>query len=111
MNKCTLLVQILRCKSIKTTNTANQVIKLKARFYKRKKLTTINLFLWNKQSLRTFQLLKKFDYIVIEGKLHKKEKIDKKTVKNKQKDLTFSASRIFKYKSLLKNKDIDLFIK
>jgi len=110
MNKCTLLVQILRCKSVKTVHNGNQIIKLKARFKKRNKVAVINLLIWNRQSLKSFKLLKKFDYIIIEGKLHLNKK-KRKLIVNHQKDLVFSISRIFKYKSLLKNKDVDLFIK
>nr|NP_053847.1 hypothetical protein PopuCp052 [Porphyra purpurea]P51237.1 RecName: Full=Putative single-stranded DNA-binding protein ycf41; AltName: Full=ORF111 [Porphyra purpurea]AAC08123.1 ORF111 [Porphyra purpurea] len=111
MNKCNLLVQILQCKSVKTTSNENQIIKLKARFKKRNKVVAIDLLIWNRQSLEIFKLLKKFDYIIIEGKLHRSETTDIKLMLNQQKDLVFSTSRIFKYKSLLKNKDIDLFIK
>nr|YP_010338308.1 hypothetical protein MW410_pgp122 [Bangia atropurpurea]UNJ18258.1 hypothetical protein [Bangia atropurpurea] len=101
MNKFSVLVQILCCKSIKTINNENQIIRLKVRFNKRKGLSTVNLLLWNKQSLEIFKLFKQFDYIIVEGKLHRNEKIEKKSNVSKQKDITISASRIFKYKSLL----------
>ena len=111
MNKSILLMQILSCKSIKTYNNHNRIIKLKARFLKRKNLAVVNVIVWNKKSLEMFNKLKKFDYIIAEGKLHRNEKTVKNFVKNQRKDLTFSASHIIKYKSLLKNKDVDLFIK
>nr|YP_010925553.1 hypothetical protein RMC00_pgp161 [Neoporphyra dentata]WKD83785.1 hypothetical protein [Neoporphyra dentata] len=111
MNICTLLVQILRCKSIKISDNRHQIIKLKVRLLQRKKLAAINLIIWNKKSLETFKLLKKLDYVIIEGKLHRNNKILQNNKKRIQKDLVFSASRILKYKSLLKTKDIDLFIK
>jgi len=96
--------------SVKIVHNGNQVVKLKARFKKRNKVAMINLLIWNRQSLESFKLLKKFDYIIIEGKLNRNKKKKKLTV-NRQKDLVFSISRIFKYQSLLKNKDVDLFIK
>lgn len=101
MNKCTILVQILCCKSIKTINNENQIIRLKVRLNRRQKLSTVNLLLWNKQSLEIFKLFKQFDYIIVEGKLHRNKKIERKSGFSKQKDITISASRIFKYKSLL----------
>lgn len=111
MNSCNLLVQILSCKSIRISENKNQIIKLKARLLIRKRLVVINLIIWNKQSSDIFKLMKKLDYVIIEGKLHRNNKIFKNSTKQVQKDLVFSTSRIFKYKSLLKNKDIDLFIK
>lgn len=111
MNSCTLLVQILRCKSIKISDNRNKIIKLEVRLLQRKRLATINLIIWNKKSLEIFKLLKKLDYVIIEGKLHRNNKVFKNSKKRIQKDLIFSVSRILKYKSLLKNKDIDLFIK
>nr|ALL97341.1 hypothetical protein [Pyropia endiviifolia] len=111
MNNCVLLVQILSCKSIRISDNENQVIKLKGRLLKRKRLVMINLIIWNKKSIETFKFMKKLDYIIIEGKLHRNNKIFKNSMKYVQKDLVFSASRILKYKSLLNNKDSDLFIK
>nr|WKD83393.1 hypothetical protein [Neopyropia yezoensis] len=111
MNSCTLLVQILSCKSIRISENKSQIIKLKARLLKRKQLVIINLTIWNKKSSYTFKQLKKLDYVIIEGKLHRNNKIFTNKTKQVGKDLVFSTSRIFKYKSLLKNKDIDLFIK
>lgn len=111
MNSCTLLVQILSCKSIRIGENKNQIIKLKVRLLKRKRLVAINLIIWDKKSLDSFKLMKKLDYVIIEGKLHRNNKILKNKIKRVQKDLVFSASSIFKYKSLLKNKDLDLFIK
>nr|YP_010925764.1 hypothetical protein RMC01_pgp161 [Neoporphyra seriata]WKD83996.1 hypothetical protein [Neoporphyra seriata] len=111
MNSCTLLVQILSCTSIKISKTGSQIIKLKVRLLQRKRVVSINLTMWNKKSVETFKLMKKLDYVIIEGKLHRNNKILKNSTKYIQKDLLFSASRILKYKSLLKNKDIDLFIK
>ena len=111
MNKCTLLVQILNCRRVKTNSHKNPVIQLKARFRRRKKLATIYLTLWNRQALAIFKVLKKFDYVIVEGKLHKNSKKINVFATSKQQNLRFSVSRIFKYKSLLKNKDVDLFIK
>lgn len=111
MNKSTLLVQVLSCKSIKTNIHRNQLIKLKTRFLNRKRPVNINITIWNKQSVNTFRLLKKFDYIIIEGKINKNTKLGHIVSQRQQKDVIFSVSRIFKYQSLLKNKDIDLFIK
>lgn len=105
MNSCILLVQILNCKSIKISDNKNQIIKLKARFLKRKKIVFINLIIWNQQSLEMFKTTKKLDYLMVEGKLHRNNKMFKNRTKQVQKDLVFSVSRILKYK------DIDLFIK
>nr|AIA21266.1 hypothetical protein [Pyropia kanakaensis] len=111
MNSCILIVQILSCKSIRIINNKNQVIKLKVRLLKRTRLVVINLTIWNKKHIEIFKLMKKFDYMIIEGKLHRNNKIFKNSMKYAQKDLVFSASRILKYKSLLNNTDIDLLLK
>nr|YP_009244756.1 hypothetical protein Ppul_171 [Pyropia pulchra]AMK96998.1 hypothetical protein Ppul_171 [Pyropia pulchra] len=111
MNSCILLVQVLSCKSIEISANKNQIIKLKVRLLQRKRLVVVNLIIWNKKSIEIFKLIKRLDYVIIEGKLHRNNKIFKNSMKQVQKDLVFSTSRILKYKSLLKNKDVDLFIK
>nr|YP_009237333.1 hypothetical protein [Wildemania schizophylla]AKS28380.1 hypothetical protein [Wildemania schizophylla] len=71
----------------------------------------MSLSIWNKQSLNMLRSLKKFDYIIVEGKINKNTKLVNFLSQRQQKDVVFSVSRILKYKSVLKNKDIDLFIK
>nr|YP_009027521.1 hypothetical chloroplast protein 111 [Neoporphyra perforata]AGV01091.1 hypothetical chloroplast protein 111 [Neoporphyra perforata]AHB35015.1 hypothetical chloroplast protein 111 [Neoporphyra perforata]AHB35224.1 hypothetical chloroplast protein 111 [Neoporphyra perforata]AIA19386.1 hypothetical protein [Neoporphyra perforata]AIA19595.1 hypothetical protein [Neoporphyra perforata] len=111
MNSCTLLVQILSCESVKIIDSRNQVIKLKARLLKRKRLVTMHVTIWNKKTIGDFKLMKKLDYFIIEGKLHKNNTTLVNSTVRTHKTLVLSASRILKYQSVLKNKDIDLFIK